>query len=265
MPTEATSSADLVMRTISSAGWECYVLGVPDFPVREQDIAPARTFVAKLCKALQNSLKLVPEIFLQYTQLELGDAAARLSAHGREWMPNVGLGVWPDRAAPCMYQPDDFLSLGIGERPRRIMYQLFHVTADIETRYRALQVMLGTGAVTALLTSESRDLLISRGREVFLPNITDVSFISFDYYIPLLETGTIGVATKSQMDVWCCGASVYIRESPEDRGIVITSGIPLQPFLQALGGELRTAPERGWCFPYSHLKSGGAQAYPESF
>lgn len=237
------------LKPATAGDWEYYVLPVSDFPAPEDEIAPLRRFMIKLCSSLEEQFEVRPEIFFQYTQLELGDAAARLSAHGREWMPKVGLGVWPDRPAPCMYKPEDITSLGIGERPRRIMYQLFQVTTGLEARHQALEVMLGTGATLQMMSREPADVMIEHGRRCFLTNITDPSYTAFEYYLPLLEARTIASASGSgEITDWCCGAMFYIRESPEDKGILIASATPLAPVLERLGGRLISGAEPEWHF-----------------
>jgi hypothetical protein len=147
----------------------------------------------------------------------------------------LGLGVWPDRSAPTIWTPRDFEDLMPGEAPRTVMYQVLRVTAnDSETRTAARQIMLGLGTVLQIGYVENTNI-IEEGRRTLLPNITDASFTCFPFYVPLLDMKAVTSSTADQLDLWACGGSLYIRESTEDRGLLIISKQRLDAMLQNIG------------------------------
>ncbi len=186
---------------------------------------------------------------MQLNQLHLDDGVQRIGDHGREWIPQVGLGVWPDRPAPTMWTMDDFKELGVGEKPRELMYQVLRVTTTPAARESAQNVMLGLGAVLQILVPDSNDLFLARSGKFLLAGIQDAAYTCFPFYVPLVQISTLTNATASELNLWMCGCSIYIRESPEDMGILIASRQPLNPLLEKLSGKLQSEPEPVWILP----------------
>ncbi len=52
-----------------------------------------------------------------------------------------------------------------------------------------------------------------------------------------------------ELKSWLCGASIYIRESPEDSGLLIISAESLEPILKALGAEAVNTEQTLWKVP----------------
>jgi hypothetical protein len=239
------------LRTIPAPPpWEAFLLPVSGFPVPEQELSPVRGWLVKLTAALAKEWGLSVEVLIQLSQLHLGDGTVRLSDHGREWLPAVGLGVWPDREPPTLWTPEYFGSLGPGEMPRPAMYQVLRITTEPESRKNARNVMLGLGTILQILTPDDSETLLHKTRAVLHPPIKDPSYTCFAFYVPLFEAVSLRAATAEQLDKWFCGASVYIRESSEDTGILISSRQPLGPILQRLGGRPEPEPESGWRIPW---------------
>ena len=229
--------------------WEAYLLPVTDFPIPEEELDPARRFLQRFSAASLQRWKLVAEVGFQVAQLHLKDGPSRLAQHGREWIPAVGLGVWPDREPPRGYTDEDFTELGLGEKPRELMYQVLRVTTTPEARSQGRDVMLGLGTVIQILVPDSLDEFFQRSTQTLLPPIQDPAFTCFPFFVPLLELKTHREATGPQLTKWLCGCSLYLRESAEDKGILILSREPLGPLLEELGGKLQTAPEPVWVVP----------------
>ena len=231
------------------APWEAYLLSVSGFPVPEEELSSVRQFLQKLTKMAIDRWKLEAEFGIQLVQLHLGDGPARVAAHGREWIPQVGLGVWPDREPPKSWTQEDFTELGIGERPRELMYQVLRVSTTPQARENALNVMLGLGTALEILSSGSVGSFLERARAILLPPIKDPAYTCFPFYVPLAEAKSLRDAVPGQLDSWLCGCSVYIRESAEDTGVLIASRESLRPVLEGLGGRLKPGPEPMWIVP----------------
>lgn len=228
------------------APWEAYRARVSAFPAPEAELASVRRFWQALSAAAVGAWKLSAEVFLQFAQLHLGDVYCRLSAHGREWIPETGLGVWPDREAPHLWTAKEFLDLAPGSAPV-LMYQLLRVTTGPQEREKARDTMLGFGTVLEVLGADGSEAFLKKGKETFLPGITDPIFRVYPFYVALLEASTVRNAKAGDLEKWLCGAKVYVRESAEDQGVMIVSREPLGPVLQKLGGKRQAA---NWEMPY---------------
>jgi hypothetical protein len=218
--------------------WEAYLLRVSGFPMPEPELTPVKELLRELTAVLAKEHRLSSEVLVQFAQLHLGDGYLRLSAHGREWLPEVGLGVWPDRDPPTLWTVGYFASLRVGETPRPPMYQLLRITTAVEMRNQARDVMLGLGTILQIMTSDDTVTLLKKTKAVLHALIKDPSFTSFPFYIPLFEAASLAKATAGELDSWFCDIPVYIRESGEDNGILLVSRNPIGPLLQGMGCRL---------------------------
>jgi hypothetical protein len=228
--------------------WEALILPA-SFPMADPETASARRFLSRLTAALAQEWKLKWEVFLQFTELHQRDGTQRLTDHGKEWIPGVGLGVWPDRPPPTIWTREVMEQLKEGESPPTLMYQVFRVTTGLEARDKARDVMLGLGTVIQIMTTDDTDAFLGKTRRVLLPPIQDPAFTCFPYYIPMFGAASLQSATAAQMEEWSCGAMVYIRESYHDKGIVIGSRQGLGPVLQKMDGRFSKDPEPAWQMP----------------
>lgn len=221
--------------------WQGALIGLSGFPTPEDELAPVRHVLQGLLGALKGDAASL-ETFIQFSSLHLADGSTRLSSNGRAWMPTMGLGVWPDREPPARWTMEELRDLMPGDKVRPLMNILLRVTTTQTAREHARNVMLGLGSVLQFVTASGDENLLTSARALLKPAITDPSFTSFAYYIPLLEGKSVVRATAAQLDAWSCGASAYLRESPEDKGILIISK-SLQKALHSLGAvESRSGP-----------------------
>jgi hypothetical protein len=175
-----------------------------------------------------------------------GGGSMRLSSHGREWLPRLGLGVWPDRQPPTIWTKEDFRNLAPGEKPRTLMDQVFRITKSHEARVDAADTMLGLGAIVQVFTRDSGEEYLKKARALLLPPIKDPSYTCFPFYIPLLELKSMTGAASEKVESWFCGASVYMRESVEDKGVLLASSQPFDAVLRSLGGQPEQGTEPAW-------------------
>jgi len=229
----------IVLRAVKAAApWEAYLLPVSGFGIPEEELIPVKAFLQQLTATLLQDGSLSLEVFIQLMQLHWGGGPERLAAHGREWLPMLGLGVWPDREPPRFWTMEDFKNVTPGEKPRTLMDQIFRISTTIEARLDACSVLLGLGTIVQMMTVDSSDVFLERARSVLLSPITDPSYTCFPFYLPLLEAKSIASHSAEEIETWLCGASVYVRESKQDNGILIVSRDPLRGILN----ELRTHP-----------------------
>lgn len=229
--------------------WEALILPVTCFPIPDAELAAARPLLSRLTAALAQEWKLKWEVFLQFTELHQRDAAQRMVDHGKDWIPLVGLGVWPDQPPPTIWTREVMEQLREGESPPTLMYQVFRITTGLGARDKARDIMLGLGTIVQIMTTDDTDPFLAKARRALLPPIQDPAFTCFPYYIPMFNAASLQSATPAQMETWSCGAAVYIRESYHDKGIVIGSRQGLGPVLQKLGGRFIRDPEPAWQIP----------------
>jgi hypothetical protein len=228
---------------------EVLLVPVPGFPISEEEVRPIRDFLQRLGALIAQKWRISSETLIQVEQSDDKECRAIYARNARLWIPEVGLGVWPDREPPAAWTRDDFSNLGPGERLRPLMYQVLRITTSPKARADAASAMLRFGPVLQIMTSDDGETFLSKATAALLPPIKDPSFTCYPFYVPLLESKTITSATPGQLDTWFCGASVYIRESFEDKGILIASRQALTPILEQMGGCYEEKPEPHWDIP----------------
>ena len=230
--------------------WEAFLLPISVFPIPEGELDLVRRFLGRFTAALSEEWSLSSEVFLQLEQIPERESRTRFAENGRNWMPEVGLGVWPDRDPPAIWTEAEFMGGEPGKRLRPLMYQVFRITTSAKQRESARNVMLPFGPVIEVMLSGSSDAFFAKTAAALLPPIKDPSYTCFPFYLPLLEGKTLVGARSEQLDTWFASATIYIRESFEDQGILIASKNSLEPIFRKLHGEYEPALERSWRIPY---------------
>lgn len=256
--TESNDTLICLRPSPSARPYEVYVLPVSQFPIPEMERLAVRDFLDALSAVMRQTFRLRAEIFLQLNQLRLDGGPLILEQHAAEWMPLGGLGVWPDRESPRVWKPEDFMNLGVGDTLRPSTYQVFRITKSPQVAVSARNLMLGRGTVVEILTSDSIDSFFKRTAEVLLPSIKETSLRGFRFFVPLFERKSFEAASAADLDSWFCGASVYVRESIEDKGVLIASREPLGQIFEKLGAKFVDKPEPHWQVP----RSGHRQEQP---
>src|SRR5579864_5945651 len=80
--------------------WQVLLLPVSAFPIKEEELAPIRDFLQKFTAAASRRWDLTSEVFIQVEQSDEPTGRALYVQHARRWIPEIGLGVWPDREPP---------------------------------------------------------------------------------------------------------------------------------------------------------------------
>jgi hypothetical protein len=219
------------------------------FPVAPEDLPVVSGFVERMIAAACQGHKVNLEAFVQCPPLAKIQQMERLARQAREWQPMSGLGIWPDREPPTSLTLADIVKLLPGQRPRIDSYKLSRISASGKTREQAWTSLLETGAVLLILTTDDTATFLEKTKDVLLPPIKDESFRHSSFYVPLLECKSFGSARPEQLESWFCGASLYVRESTEDGGVLIASREPLRPILESLGGRIADGSHAEWQVP----------------
>jgi len=132
---------------------------------------------------------------------------------------------------------------------RPLMFQVFQISTTAQAKRHALKLLFPFGSMIELFSQESSPAVLEGMSEVLLQPIKDASFTCFAYYIPLLEAKTVAGAKTAQLESWLTACTAYIRESFEDKGVLIVSRNPLGPLLETLGGRFETEERPVWYIP----------------
>jgi len=245
----AERQAHTIAQVGATENWEVWLVELGQFPVDRLLRAPVCQWTDAFTSRVCGAEKLTLEYFVQFTQLHHEDGPQRLSQNGKAWMPQLGLGIWPDREPPSLWTVEEFQNLAPGEMIRPLMHQVFRVTTDAESRHAARGVMFGIGAGMQVLVPEGDTEFTRRTTELLLPRIQEPSFRAFEFYVPLLDRNSVASADAATLDEWMSGARLYWRESPEDGGLLVLSAIPLAGLWPGLGFD-RLPGQPAWRLPF---------------
>ena len=212
------------------AGWHVYAAQVPGFPIKPEPRARLREALQAAVDALRGRRPLALSTWLLMDSLHKDGAVRELSRHGREWMPEFGLGLWPDREPPRMYRDSDFLDLEFGQELNTMMHTVVQIGGQEEAARGAWETMFGRGSTVVTLATGGAEAMLEATREALVREITDESFQSFGFYFPLIGRAALVEALAGQkagrgglLDAWLGPVDVYVRESEEDGSVLVVS------------------------------------------
>jgi len=218
--------------------WCCLFIPLPSLPLKQHQRSGVRDTVEKIVGYLRGCAPLHLTTWLLMDSLHKDGAVRELSRNGRHWMPDFGLGIWPDREPPRMYEDRDFLDLEYGAKFPQMVHSVVKAGMTEDAALHAWRTMFGTGSTILTLADGSSDNMLEAVREPLLAAIQDESFRSFPWYFPLLGRNSLGHEKEGLLDCWLGPACVYIRESEEDSGLLAISRMDLKPALLAAGFEI---------------------------
>jgi hypothetical protein len=224
------------------APWECYLLPVSEFPLKDEELPAVTKLILNLTEELAAQKHLSSEVFVQVEQSDETDYRRLFAVHARDWIPEVGLGVWPDREPPAVWTPEEFMNAAPTGTLRPLFYQVLRITTSPKARREARDLMIKYGPALEIMTSDETDTFLEKARRLLLPPITDPSYTCYPFYVPLLEVKSLTAASAEQLTEWFCGASLYLRESFEDTGVLIASSIPMKEILGRAGAQFDHRP-----------------------
>lgn len=207
------------------APWHGLLLPLPSLPLDKSLRRELYEKLNHLLSLLKGARPLCMATWLLMDTLHQDGESKKIAAHGRQWMPDPGLGVWPDREPPHAWTDDEFLEREYGTPLRPLMHTVMHISAGEAASMHAWETMAGTGSVIQLLIEKSPEEFHAAAKAHLLPTIEDESFRGFSMYFPLLCTTSIRGKEADELDRWLGPAVAYVRESAEDSGIFLLSRI----------------------------------------
>jgi hypothetical protein len=134
-----------------------------------------------------------------------------------------------------MWKMEDMENIESASGTGPMLHSVFRVTARANARLDAMSTMLGTGCGLQLVSHVESAALLRDLKGFFLGFIQDRVFRIFPWYVPLIERAVLVESMEPFTASVLRGISLYIRESPEDGGILIVSAQPLAEILAQLG------------------------------
>ena len=128
------------------------------------------------------------EVFAQCNALHIDSAKNSLSARGRDWMPEMVLGMFPDGVPPSLYTPEEIMALAPGEWPRPMSHQMLRISKNGSARMEAVATFAGSGSLAAYLPTAGNGL--AEFSEVLRATIEDSTFGSFPSNVPIFGCST---------------------------------------------------------------------------
>jgi hypothetical protein len=155
-----------------AAPWEAFLLPVSEFPVPEPECALLRPLLAQFTAIAMQRWQLSQEVFIQLEQFQNLDARNIYVRRAPEWMPEMGLGVWPDRDPPASWTREEFEEAALENKsPRPLIYSIFQITGSGRAKVQAHDQMLPFGSLLEYLSPGGAQTVFARGEAALLPAI----------------------------------------------------------------------------------------------
>lgn len=162
-----------------------------------------------------------PGVFFLMDNLHRDNAVRELSRNARDWRPNMGLGVWPDQPPPRTMTGADILDMEWGTRPRLTVHKVAGLGAEPAVLHAAWSAMFGLGSSILTFGPGGAPRMLAETREILRAPITDEGFQQYPFFCPLLGKKALNTATAEQLDGWLGSTQLYLRESEEDKAILL--------------------------------------------
>ena len=220
--------------------WRAWLLPLPSLPMPQDRFQVYQEGLRTFAEEVGRSLPMREALGLQLWKLSGKHGGDLLQRHLDRWKADLGFGIWPNRPAPTGWNEDSIQDAAAavyrGDEPALPMHRmLLFKMEDITTLRDALQQMGGFGAAVHMFTRATVDEIRQRGREEFLPRVADQRFRGGKVYLPVLDVESVRAAQSSaELDRWLCAVDIYVRESAEDRGLLVLSKLPSDAVPNAL-------------------------------
>jgi hypothetical protein len=244
--TETHTSRRLLREVAAPPGWTAMLLEYP-LPIEDID---ERLAYAGFADEL---LRVVPafaeakheEVLLLFERLRTKIDIPVLQRNARSWLPEFGVGVWTHQEPPHLWTPEEF-HLAKHDELRPIIERVVRVTGGLHEQSSAWHRMLGTGSVLRVAVTE-KNLFLERSTELLQPRMTEPSFTSFPFYVPLLTAeGILAPSPAFNLPLYDLlpGVDAYLLENREDGGILILVREPPELFWNNLPAASRATLDR---------------------
>lgn len=220
-------------RGINTLG-ECYLL-TAHLGLRPDSYDGMRQFLVNLVSHFVMHKGCAHESYVALHQTKSREVFELFADHAPAWLPETILGVWTHLPAPRMMTAEALMEMDPRSPAGMRMYTLFRVTTGMRACLDAMSTMVGTGTGIQIVSRVEADKLLCNLKDLFLDFVKERLFRIFPWYIPLLTMKSLEEPIAALTEQALVNISLYIRESPEDGGILILSREPLEEILLRIG------------------------------
>jgi hypothetical protein len=216
-------------------GYYSFLIPLDELPVPRQQRPHLRGGLERCLSTLHNQLACESSVFLQLDELHRDNAVRNISQYAQQWKPQIGLGVRPEAPPPRYWTEDDLLERDYTSPIPMLMHTVIYLDADQKNRDLAREVMTGSGGLIQVLHRSSAAQLVSTWYNSFQPTIQEEGLAAYPLYAPLIGAASVANRPAEDISRWLGDASVYVRESIEDKGVFLLSRFPLEMALEQAG------------------------------
>lgn len=180
-----------------------------------------------------------PEILLHIWQLHHEDGSQQLSKNGRAWAPVIGMGIWPHHPPPTLWTKEELDNLAPGEVPRPPLFMVARLKESPKRRSEILSLMGGRGTVIEFGVQGDVEIFYRQCQEYFRTFITEPIHAAYPFFFPLMDAQTLPSSTPELVARILGSVRDYLRESPEDGGILLLSRNEFHRYFEELGYPIR--------------------------
>ncbi|NYF78653.1 hypothetical protein [Granulicella arctica] len=212
--------------------WHAYLVPLPKLPLAIEKRPELLQYMQQFLKILSAEMTYERSVFLQLDELHQDNAIRNISRYGRQWSPQMGLGLLPEAPPPRYWTTEDLLERDYTSTIPALMHSVMHLDTDNAGTKSACEVMTGTAGLIQVLHTCNAAQLLQGWFDVFQPTIQEEGLAAYPLYLPLISGTCIANCTSENLDRWMADAQIYIRESAEDKGILILSRFNLEKLLE---------------------------------
>lgn len=213
---------------------ECYLLPAP-LGLRPDSYDAMRRFLVDLVSHFVQQRGCSHQGYVALAQTRTRLTNELFSDHARKWLPESVLGVWTHLPPPRLMTSDDLMEMDPMSTSGPRLHTLFRVTTGAEACMDAMTTMAGTGTGIQIVSQMEAEKLLRNWKDIFLGFIKERIFRIFPWYVPLFRLKSLDEPMTELTGQALAGITLYIRESPEDNGLLIISREPLEEVLVHAG------------------------------
>ena len=223
----------LVFREAHRVGrWSLFLLDLPNFPLAPPLCQELQQRLSPLVENLVQQKELEQDVFLQSWKLTPQAGSDLVSENLKLWSPELGCGVWPDRNPPDSWTETTMMDAAAasfrGDEPELPAHRLLHLETGKDERARAATLLRGLGVNLETFSRHGFGDIAAAAKTNFQKPIKDPRYAKSNFFLPLLSAATVTSRRFEQEgEQWLSGIDVYLRESAEDRALLLLSSIPL--------------------------------------
>ncbi len=208
--------------------WQGLLLTTETLPLVEKARAPLQKLCGEITRLFTIDLNMRHHLLFQTWNLSSLSGANIISGNVKDWQLQVGNGIWPHRNQTDGWTEEMMVNAAAavfkGEEPELPMTKLLLVGANNSEKLRAASLMRGFGVQIQLFSELGIKTVASKATAEFSSRLRSAGAPEPIFLIPLLDcAGVLAANSDDQLSTWLCGAEIYMRESVEDKGVLIVA------------------------------------------